>query len=901
MSEQTPMMSQYLEMKEQCRDAVLFFRLGDFYEMFNEDAVEISRLLNLTLTTRAGNPMCGVPYHASRVYIARLLRMGRKVAVCEQITVNASGKGLAERKIVEVVTPGTAIADDYLEKNANNYLAAFWFDGGATSKSAGMFAFAYIDVTTGEFAATSFPEADGVERLRKELGQTTPREILIQQSVFSSHPDVAAVFDSWPSMVKNQYPDWSFNREAAYKKLAAAFSSVSLQAFSLRTDSPEVPPAALLLDYLERTAATPLNHIDGITIYGGDEFVSIDESTRKNLEIDRNLQDAGQEFTLYSVMNETRTSMGARTLRSWLLRPLVKTEDIEARLSVTDILYTRQTLLASIRADLSAVLDVERLAGRISMDKANGKDLLALRQSMNAFLSLREKLAAEIPGVRLFSDDEKECARTVFEIIDASILEDCPVVLNEGGLIKNGWSKELDELRSLRDNSNAVLERYLIEERERTGISNLKIKYNRLIGYFLEVSKGNLKSVPDHFIRRRSLANGDRFSTERLAELETELNGVHAGIIECEQRLFNEVRVRIASFSHTLLKLSQKIGRLDTLQSFAYAATLHGWSKPSFTDTGALVIEEGRHPVVEAHFPDGEFVPNGVRLSSCGNGSDDGGVCDSDAPAAGSPAFALITGPNMAGKSTFLRQTALIVLMAQTGSFVPAESALITPVDKIFCRVGASDNLAHGESTFLVEMTETAHILRSATQASLVIMDEVGRGTSTEDGFAIARAVTEYLLEVNRSKTLFATHYHDLAQIAHPRLANFCLDVLETEGDVVFLKKVVPGVSAGSYGVHVAKLAGLPAAVVERAKALLAEYVDAHRQGRGPEEKKRLVPEQAGKNGRKVYESRAPSLFSSEDLVLSEIISSDPDNMTPMQALRLIERWKGTLFPESKK
>lgn len=894
MPEQTPMMSQYLKMKEQCRDAVLFFRLGDFYEMFNEDALEMSRLLNLTLTSRAGYPMCGVPYHASRVYIARLLRMGRKVAVCEQVSLNAQGKGLAERKIVEVITPGTAVDDDYLEKNANNFLAAFWFDRGVSSKTPGMFALAFLDVTTGEFAATSFPEAGAVDRLRKELGQIRPSEILLQQSLFASHPDVAAVLDFWPSMVRNPYPDWSFNRETAYQRLCAAFSAVSLQAFSLTENSPEVPPAGILLDYLDRTAAAPMRHIDGIRIYGDSEFVSVDDATRKNLEIDRNLQDAGQEFTLFSIMNETRTSMGARTLRAWLLRPLVRRESIEARLDVTEQLYRRQDLLASVRSDLSAILDVERLSGRVSMEKANGKDLLALKQSMAAFLSLGKKLAEELPDIRFFPDEAQDCAEEVFSLIDASILEDCPVLLNEGGLIKDGWSGELDELRALRDNSNAVLEKYLAEEKERTGISNLKIKYNRLIGYYLEVSKGNLKSVPPHFIRRRSLANGDRFSTERLAELETELNGVHAGIIECEQRIFADVRNRVAARVHILLRLSQGIGRFDTLQAFAFAAVLRGWNKPEFTDSGELFIKEGRHPVVEAHFPAGEFVPNGIRLSS--GEAPPAPEADEDGMS-GLPSFALITGPNMAGKSTFLRQTALIVLMAQVGSFVPASFARITPVDKIFCRVGASDNLAHGESTFLVEMMETAHILRSATQSSLVIMDEVGRGTSTEDGLSIARAVTEYLLDHTGAKTLFATHYHELAQFYHPRMADFCLDVLETEGDVVFRKKVIPGISAGSYGVHVAKLAGLPDAVIRRAQTLLAEYETAHGVSASGGKKELLPP--AASSGSLPSGQTPPSLFSAEELVLDEILSADPDNLTPMQALQLIGRWKSSLYPAS--
>ena len=899
-SDETPMMAQYLKAKEECRDAVLFFRLGDFYEMFNEDAVETSRLLNLTLTRRTGHPMCGVPYHSARVYIARLLRLGKKVAICEQVSEGGSSKGLFERKITEIITPGTAIEDAYLEENACNFLAALYFDGGqasnagkgAAAKAAGTLGFAYIDVSTGEFAATSFPEEEGAERLKKELGQVAPREVILQQSLLSSHPDIAAVFDGYPSLVKNVYPDWSFNREAAYKRLCACFSAVSLQAFSLAESSAEVPAAGILLEYLEKTAAAPLTHIDGIKVYGESEFVSIDDSTRKNLEIDKNLQDAGQDFTLFSVMNETRTSMGARTLRGWLLRPLVKAENILLRQNVTEKLYRRQDVLAGVRADLSSILDVERLSGRVSMAKANGKDLLSLKQSMKAFLSLEQRLKDGIPEVSFFEGEWIACADEVFAEIDASIAEDCPIVINEGGIINEGFSDELDELRSLRDNSRAVLEAYLEEERAATGIASLKIKYNRLIGYFLEVSKASLKSVPQHFIRRASLANVERFSTERLAALEAELNGVHANIIECEQRLFVEVRSKIAERAHTLLRLAQAIARIDALQSFAFAAVLHGWSKPEFTDTGLLCIEEGRHPVVEAHFPDGEFVPNGIRLYSSAPAAP-ASVNPPDEEAGEPPSFALITGPNMAGKSTFLRQTALIVLMAQVGSFVPAASALITPVDKIFCRVGASDNLARGESTFLVEMTETAHILRSATSSSLVIMDEVGRGTSTEDGLAIARASAEYLLEKIDCKTLFATHYRELAQFAHPRMAAFRLDVLETEGDVVFLKRVVPGVSAGSYGVHVAKLAGLPASVISRAEALLAEYREAH--GEAPthpaaEEKKPLFEERpAPKN--------APALFSDEELILDEIISADIDNITPMQALLLIERWRETLLP----
>ena len=806
MAETTPMMVQYLRIKEEHRDAVLFFRLGDFYEMFNDDAVEVSRLLNLTLTQRTGSPMCGIPYHASRIYIARLLRAGKKIAICEQLSIPGPGKGLADRKVVEVITPGTAVEDDYLDRTCNNYLAAVSVTRG---KGGAMFGFAYIDVTTGEFAATSFGPGDAVERFRKEAGRIQPREILVQQSILTDWPEIARIIDEYPEMVTNRYPDWSFNPASALKRLCAAFGTGSLQAFSLDGNSPEVPSAALLLEYLERTAGTSTAHINGIRVYNESEFVSVDDSTRKNLELVQNLRDGGASYTLFEVLNQTRTSMGARLLRSWILHPLTDPGRIAARTDRVDRLYRSQKVLSRTRELLGSILDVERLGGRVAMQRAHGKDLVALKQSLDGFLKLDALLQESGQRQNSVSDEERETARKVCGLLENSIREDCPVILSEGGIIRDGWSARLDELRSLRDNSNGVLEDYLAEEREKTGIPNLKIRYNRLIGYFIEVSKGNLPSVPPHFIRRRSLSNGDRFTTDRLVELETELNGVHANIIECEQQLFIEVRSKVFEHIRSLSVIARALAEIDVIQSFAQAATVNAWVKPVFNENGLMRIVDGRHPVVESHLPPNEFVPNSIALSS-GEGE-------------GLASFALITGPNMAGKSTFLRQTALISLMAQTGSFVPAESADLAPVDRIFCRVGASDNLARGESTFLVEMTETAHILRSATRDSLVIMDEVGRGTSTEDGLSIARAVTEYLLDRIGAKTLFATHYHELSRLEHPRLAGYCLDVLETEGTVVFLKKVRPGASANSYGIHVARLAGIPEPVLDRARAFLSD------------------------------------------------------------------------------
>lgn len=888
------MMAQYQQIKEQHRDAVLFFRLGDFYEMFNEDAVEVSRLLNLTLTHRAGSPMCGIPYHASKIYVARLLRAGKKIAICEQLSIPGPGKGLADRKVIEVVTPGTAVEDDYLDQTSNNYLAALSF---VSSRGSTTFGFAYIDVSTGEFAATSFDASGADERIRKELGRIQPKEILVQQSALSDFPFVKAILDEYPAMVQNRYPDWSFNSAAAFRRLCAAFSTSSLQAFSLVQESAEVPPAALLLEYLEHTSGAFLSHVSGIRPYGESEFVSIDDSTRKNLELVQNLRDGSSSYTLFEVLNQTRTVMGARLLRSWIQHPLTDRAAIEARLSRVDMLYRSQKMLSRVRELLSGILDIERLAGRVAMERAHAKDLLALKQSLDSFIRLYDLVDGS--GVFTFSldDGEVRAARELYALVDSSICEDAPIQTNEGGLIKAGWSTKLDELRSLRDNSNQVLEEYLAEEREKTGIANLKIRYNRLLGYYLEVSKGNLPSVPAHFIRRRSLANGDRYTTDRLVELETELNGVHANIVECEQKLFLEIRSKVFAGVRPLLAISRELAALDVLQSFATAATMYIWVKPEFADTGALDIAKGRHPVVEAHLPTGEFVPNSISLSS-GEGS-------------AVASFALITGPNMAGKSTFLRQTALIAVMAQIGSFVPAESALITPVDRVFCRVGASDNLARGESTFLVEMTETAHILRSATRQSLVIMDEVGRGTSTEDGLSIARAVTEYLLDTIGAKTLFATHYHELSRLEHPRLAGYCLDVLETEGTVVFLKKVRPGASANSYGIHVARLAGVPEPVLGRAAEILSVLVSRRDASGVPPVPGDGTPADVSGVNSSVdappvpsagarppsVGTRPPQLFSEEELVLEEILSLDTDAMTPLDALKKIADWKKKLYP----
>lgn len=872
------MMQQYLSMKEQHKDAVLFFRLGDFYEMFDDDAIEVSKLLNLTLTQRTGSPMCGIPYHASRIYIARLLRAGKKIAICEQVSDVVPGE-LTERKITEVITPGTAIGEDFLEQGQNNYLAAVYCTpkeitrDGATDVFVG---FAYIDVSTGEFFATSFPRAAFNEQFKKELGRIQPREILIQISLAETLPTVKALCGEYPQMLQNLYPDWHFSAATAEKRLCACFGTETLKAFSLTAASPELPPAGLLLQYLDQTTGAALPHITGIKVYRDYDFVMMDDATRKNLELLQNLHDNTDAFTLFETVNHTKTAMGTRLLRQWLYRPLRTAAEINARLDKTVTLHRKEKTLATVRNILSEVLDIHRLTGRVAMQRAHGKDLLAIKQSLKACISLSKLSKNEGLFFLQLPQEQHDDMERLYTLIDTSIAEDCPIVLSDGGLIKPGWSAQLDELRDIRDNANKLLEAYLEKERKKSGIKNLKIKYNRLSGYFLEVTRGSLKNVevPNHFIKRRSLTSADRFTTEALSKLETKLNDVGENIISCEKELFLAVNTEVYNRIALLHTLAKEIAELDVLQAFAYAAALHAWVKPEFSDDGVLHICEGRHPVVENHLPAGEFVPNSIRLSSAADSA--------------SPSFALITGPNMAGKSTFLRQTALIVLLAQIGSFVPAEKAVLAPVDCIFCRVGASDNLARGESTFLVEMTETAYILRNASAQSLVIMDEIGRGTSTGDGFSIARAVSEYLLHTIGAKTLFATHYHELAHLIHPRLQTLCLDVLETEGKIVFLKKVIEGIAAHSYGVHVAELAGLPETVIQRAteilNAELAETTGAasHTDLTVPE-KKKPAPEK--------------NLFSDEELIINEILSTNTDETTPIQALQMLSRWKKALLP----
>lgn len=860
MAEVTPLMEQYGAIKKQYKKEVLFFRVGDFYEMFNEDAIEVSRLLNLTLTHRGDDPMCGVPFHAAKIYIARLLRLGKHIAICEQVTPPSKGKGLTERKVVEVISPANTVEEEYLEQGSNNFL-------GCLSVVKNFVAFAYIDISTGEFCALKWEKSQNQQEFAKELGRILPRELILPIGL-QRDEEINFVLNQFPNIPVDYEQDWFFTKDNSYKVLLNQFGTTSLHSFGLTEDSPEIIPAGFLLEHLSKTANAQnpkglFPQIINLKILTDNDFVTIDDSSRRNLEITWNLKDGTTQFTLLETLQFTQTAMGSRLLRNRLMYPLRDVVKLKHRQSRVANFVENKPVLDNLRSILSNVLDIERLSSRIAMERAHGKDLQALRQSLEYVVEARKN----IEQIGLIEGIELDIANKIIADIKNAILDDPSTSFTDGRLIKEGYSAELDNIRNLQSNFAGILEDYIQEEREKTGIQNLKAKYTSAIGYYIEVSKGKVSSVPSHFTLKRTLVNCDRYTTPRLEELERELLSASEHIVELERNLFIEFRASLIQHIKYLLELAFEVAELDFISSLAFAAIKNNWVCPEIDDSGILEIQNGRHPVVEYHMKEGDFVPNDSFL--------------------GEKYFALVTGPNMAGKSTYLRQNALIVLLAQIGSFVPATKAHIGIVDKIFCRVGASDNLARGESTFLVEMSETALILRSATKKSLVIMDEVGRGTSTEDGLSIAWAVSEYLLNVIKAKTLFATHYHELTRLDHPALQLLCLEVLEQAGHVVFLKKIKEGATENSYGIHVAQLAGIPASVIRRAEEVLKSI---------QKETSTLVDFSSDEKGKSIT---YPSLFSEEEMILDEILSINPDDMTPMQALQSITRWKNQLLPKN--
>jgi DNA mismatch repair protein MutS len=866
------MMDQYRRIKEKHQGEVLFFRLGDFYEMFANDAQEVSALLNLTLTHRNGLPMCGIPYHAARSYIARLLKLGKKIAICEQLSEPSKGKTLIERQVVEVITPGTTVDEVYLDKGSSNYLASLASTGKVLS-------FAYIDLSTGDFRATSFPLEEGSEQFRQELERLQIKEMIIQESLLGDSR-IAASFSDRSNLVVNRWADWLFDMNRNRKRLEKQFGTSNLKGFGLDDHTPEILAAGVLLDYLDDTAKGLIPHVRSIVVYRNTEYVGIDESSQRNLELIRNLRDGDVKFSLLEVMDETRTSMGRRLLKRRLLHPLRNLELINKRLDMVEILYGDQARLGAFRELLGRTPDLERLSSLLAMDKALARDMLMIKNALGLCKSLEElhgelSLSFESEEAAGLSAESFMQLMELRDLLEAGICENPSSVLTEGNLIREGYSPELDKLRRLQERGRQLLEQYVAEEREATGIPNLKILHNRLIGYYFEVTKGNLAKVPAHFIRRQGIAAGERFTSDRLAQLESDINGAEDKASKLENQLFLELRDKAKELLPELAAAGRRIGELDVAQALARAATIRNWVRPAVDTENRLAVIEGRHPVVEAHLPSGEFIPNDIVLDGAG------------------VSFALITGPNMAGKSTYLRQTALITLMAQMGSFVPAREAAIGMVDRIYCRVGASDNLARGESTFLVEMNETAYILHTATKRSLVIMDEVGRGTGTNDGLSIAWAVSEDLLDHIKCRTLFATHFHELSLIDHPRMANRSMEVLDQQGEIIFLRKLKEGPAAESYGLHVARLAGLSERVLLRASRIMERLEES---GKALHDALvgAIVPTPMLSPESKGALEHVPGDAQNDrsDSFIEELLTIDSDHITPLEALNLIHTWK---------
>ena len=878
----TPLMRQYTAIKKEHPTALLFFRLGDFYELFFEDAITAARELQITLTSRNKEkglaiPMCGVPYHAAEGYISKLIRRGFKVAVCDQTEDPRLAKKLVRREVTRVITPGTA-ADSSLSSEENNFLAA-------VAGGDGRAGFAALDLSTGEFRATEFAGEDAARRIQEELAQLRPKEVLYASSAplleepgspSFARPDPSASLragsrDARPhtgGYAVTPLDDWVFAPDHAIPLLENHFGVLSLEGFGLSAKPASATAAGAILYYVRSTQRGRLDHVDRIGFYERQNCLVLDAVTVRNLELIEPLfagSDAG--VTLFRAMDATVTPMGKRLLRSWMLRPSVDANEINARLDAVAVQVRESMAREELRRALDGILDLERLLSRVTLETANPRDVLGLAASLRKIPAARVALArlhAKRSQVLHESIDELSDLR---ERIEKTIVPEPPISLSDGGVIAEGVDAELDQLRNLSRNSKQYLAQIELRERQRTNIASLKVKFNNVFGYYLEISKPNLHLAPADYERKQTLVNAERFTTPELKEYEAKILDAQEKMVEIERRLFAELRSAIAADARRVRKTALALAEVDVLTAFAHLAAVRAYCRPRFDDSSDIEVVEGRHPVIEQHEVGGSerFVPNDLYLNSTTH------------------TVLVVTGPNMGGKSTYLRQAALIVILAQMGSFVPARSARLGIVDRVFTRIGASDNLARGRSTFMVEMTETAAILHTATPRSLILLDEVGRGTSTYDGLAIAWAAIEYIHARTRAKTLFATHYFELTELAE-RLSgvkNYHVSVKETGGGIVFLRKVEPGAADRSYGIEVAKLAGLPNEVIERARDVLAEHETAEQQVTG-----HLTP------GAEPPPAQLTIFTPLSQPVLEKLREVDLNRLTPLEALNLLAELK---------
>ena len=803
MTEYTPMMQHYLKTHEEYKDCILFYRLGDFYEMFFDDAKVVSKELELTLTGKSCGaeeraPMCGIPYHAAETYLTRLVKKGYKVAICEQVEDPKLAKGMVKREVTRVVTPGTTLNAQALDETKNNYIMCIAYIGDHYGISS-------ADITTGDYYVT---EVDSERKLLDEVNKYQPTEIICNEAFYISGIDIDDMKNRM-GIVIYSLDAWYFSDETAQMTLKDHFKVRDLEGLGLADYDSGVVAAGALLKYLYETQKTTLSNLVAIHPYTTGKFMIIDSSTRRNLELVETLREKQKSGSLLWVLDKTRTAMGARTLRSFVEQPLIERTEIEERYDAIDEFNTNAITREEIREYLNPVYDLERLITRVTYQTANPRDLIAFRNSIHMLPPIKTLMSDFQSPLLKRLYEQLDTLDELYELIERSIAEEPPLTLHDGGILKEGYNEEVDRLRKAKTDGKSWLADLEAKEREKTGIKNLKIKYNKVFGYYLEVTNSFKDMVPDYFTRKQTLANAERFITPELKELEDVILGAEDKLIVLEYELFREVRQKVADEVVRIQKTAKAVAQIDVFASLATVAEQNNYCRPKLNEKGLIDIKDGRHPVVERMIQNEMFVANDTYLDN------------------GSNRVSIITGPNMAGKSTYMRQSALIVLMAQIGSFVPAKSAKIGIVDRIFTRVGASDDLASGQSTFMVEMSEVANILRNATSNSLLILDEIGRGTSTFDGLSIAWAVVEYISNPRLlgAKTLFATHYHELTELEGKlnSVNNYCIAVKEKGDDIVFLRKIVKGGADKSYGIQVAKLAGVPDNVIERAKEIVEE------------------------------------------------------------------------------
>jgi len=864
----TPMIKQYISIKDQYADYILFYRMGDFYEMFFDDAKVAARELEITLTARNKHeeesvPMCGVPVKAVEGYIGRLIEKGYKVAICDQTEDPAEAKGLVKRDVVRVVTPGMVVNDSLLDEKTNNFVIALWFGERING-------IASLDISTGSFRLSESTDADTV---MEEARRIAPSEIVVPESA-RSNTSYEAVLRYFEDTALTFLEDTVFDFKSARSRLIGQFRTKSLEGFGCESAKAGVAAAGALLYYLCDTQKQAITHLTGIETYHLDRYLFIDDISCRNLELLNNLRTGARQGTLLGVIDASVTAMGGRRLRQWLRYPLRDTSEIQARLDAVEEVKYQLALRQSIRDNLKSVADLERLGSKIAMGQANARDLLALKRSLKTLPAVISDLNALTADLYQWDDALSAPLSETADLIDAAIAEDPPPALNEGGMIKRGYNGELDDLIRISTEGKSYLAELAAKERERTGIQSLKVSYNKVFGYYIEVSKSRSESVPDHYIRKQTLVNAERYITEELKTFEAKVLGAQEKRIALEIELFKEIREQVVARHPQIAAAARFVARLDCLTSFAETADLNQYVRPEINDEGLIAIDDARHPVVEKLIAGERFVPNSVTMDNTDN------------------QVMIITGPNMAGKSTVLRQVALIVLMAHMGAFVPAAAANVSITDRIFTRVGALDNLAQGQSTFLVEMQETANIINNATPKSLVVMDEIGRGTSTYDGLSIAWAVAEHLHDLRGRgvKTLFATHYHELTELARikPRVKNFSIAVKEWNDEIIFLHKLVDGATNRSYGIQVARLAGIPEPVVKRSKKILANVENTgYPLGESPQATSDDPSAGAGYVQLSLF--RPP-----EQVILDKLREIDVSSITPMDAINYLHMLKET-------